>query len=88
MIKKGSSGSIRLCSRLLERYRQLNYLLINDIANIDEDEDLTKHEHRYDSIRHTIEQRRSQANGFLIAGELNEQNFLKQWQEKVNRIII
>jgi hypothetical protein len=49
---------------------------------------LTKHEHRYDSIRHTIEQRRSQANGFLIAGELNEQNFLKQWQEKVNRIII
>lgn len=95
-----SSGSIKLCSRLLERYHQINYLSINDIANIEENEqigkmnslstieiyrflDLEQHEYRYDSIRHVIEQRRSQVNGFIIAGELSEEKFLKQWQKKV-----
>ncbi len=43
---------------------------------------------RYDSIQHTIARHRSQANGFLIAGELDEQNSLKQWQEKVDRITL
>jgi hypothetical protein len=100
-VQKGSSGSLKLCSRLLERYHQVNYLLINDIANIDEDEsigkrnfqkekhdylclDLKQHEYRYECIQNAIEQRRSQANGFLIAGELDEQKFLHQWQRKVN----
>jgi hypothetical protein len=49
--------------------------------------DLKQHEYRYDCIQRAIERRRSQANGFLIVGELNEQTFLKQWQEKVNLII-
>ena len=34
-----------------------------------------------------MEERRSQANGFLIAGGLDECEFLEQWQEKVNRLI-
>ncbi len=41
-VQKGSSGSLKLCSRLLERYHQVNYLLINDIANIDQDEPIGK----------------------------------------------
>ena len=28
--------------RLIERYNQINYLLINDIANIDEDDHIGK----------------------------------------------
>jgi hypothetical protein len=43
-IFKGSSGSLKLCSRLLERYHQVNYLSINNIANIDEDEPIGKNE--------------------------------------------
>lgn len=38
----GSSSSTKLCSRLIERYNQINYLYINDIANIDEDENIGK----------------------------------------------
>jgi hypothetical protein len=34
----GSSSSTKLCSRLMERYNEINYLYINDIANIDEND--------------------------------------------------
>ncbi|CAF0777878.1 unnamed protein product [Rotaria sp. Silwood1] len=83
-----SSGSTRLCSRLIERYEGINYLLINDIANIDEDDsiDLRKYEHRYDCVQHAIEQRRLNSHGFLIAGHLDEKHFYDKWQEKLGRI--
>ncbi len=38
----GLSSSTKLCSRLIERYNQINYLYINDIANIDEDDHIGK----------------------------------------------
>jgi hypothetical protein len=38
----GSSSSTTLCSRLIERYNQITYLYINDIANIDVDEYIGK----------------------------------------------
>ncbi len=85
----GSSSSTTLCSRLVEHYNQITYLYINDIANIDDDDDIGKildlknQEHRYDSIQRHIEQHHSNTRGFLIAGHLNEKNFCKQWQEKV-----
>ncbi len=87
-MRKGSSGPTILCSRLLERYRRIKYLLISDIADIDDDEflDLEQHEHRYYCIRQAIEQWQSQVNAFLIVGELDEQNYLIQWQDKVNLI--
>ncbi|CAF3901386.1 unnamed protein product [Rotaria sp. Silwood2] len=83
-----SSGSTRLCSRLLERYDEITYLLINDIANIDEgdDIDLRKHEHRYDCVQHAIEQRHLNSHGFLIAGHLDERHFYDKWLEKLGRI--
>jgi hypothetical protein len=40
--------------------------------------------HRYESIQHAIDERRSDARGFLIAGNLDEKNFSREWQEKVN----
>jgi hypothetical protein len=45
--------------------------------------DLKSHEHRYNSIQRHVEQARANTRGFLIAGQLNEKNFCKQWQEKV-----
>ena len=45
--------------------------------------DLKRHEHRYNSIQRHVEQARSNTRGFLIAGQINEKNFSKQWQEKV-----
>ncbi|UJR13440.1 hypothetical protein I4U23_000454 [Adineta vaga] len=82
------TNSLKLCSKLLERYHDVEYLLINDMANIDNSEptDLQQHDYRYDCIQRSIERRRKQAKGFLIIGELEEQNYLKQWQEKLDRI--
>jgi hypothetical protein len=45
--------------------------------------DLNKHEYRYDSVQHAIEQRRLNTHGFIIAGHLDEKYFYKKWQEKV-----
>ena len=42
LICSGSSSSTTLCSRLMERYNQITYLYINDIANIDDDDDIGK----------------------------------------------
>jgi hypothetical protein len=42
LIRLGSSSSTTLCSRLMERYNQITYLHINDIANIDDDDDIGK----------------------------------------------
>ncbi|CAF0969921.1 unnamed protein product [Adineta steineri] len=70
-----SSNSLKLCSRLLERYHQINYVAINDESK-----------YRYDTIQHEIEQYYSQSNGFLITGDIDEQNFLRQWQDKLGRI--
>ncbi|CAF2859844.1 unnamed protein product [Rotaria sp. Silwood2] len=83
-----SSVSTRLCSRLLERYDEITYLLINDIANIDEGDeiDLRKHEHRYDCVQHAVEQRHLNSHGFLIAGHLDERHFYDKWLEKLGRI--
>jgi hypothetical protein len=50
--------------------------------------DLTRHEHRYDCVRLAIEQHLPSATGFLIVGELDEQNHLQQWQEKVNLLVL
>ena len=81
-----------LCSRLLDHFH-VNYLSINYIANIDEDEPIGKclglkqYEHRYESVRDAIEQRRAHGDGFLISGELDEQKFLHQWQRKVTQMI-
>ncbi len=49
--------------------------------------DLIQNEHRYECIQNAIKQCSLQTDGFLIAGELDEQKFLKQWQEKVNQIM-
>lgn len=38
----GSSGSTKLCSRLMERYKEVTYLSIHDVANIDEDDRIGK----------------------------------------------
>lgn len=46
--------------------------------------DLKKYEHRYDSLEQELERRQSNSRGFLIAGYLDEKNFTKKWQEKVN----
>ncbi|CAF1389020.1 unnamed protein product [Rotaria magnacalcarata] len=83
-----SHGSTKLCSRLIERYDRITYLLVNDIANIDENYpiDLKKHYHRYDSVTNAIDQRRSHTNGFIIAGHLDEINFQDKWQQKLRRI--
>lgn len=43
-------------------------------------------EHRYDCVKRLVEQRRNNARGFLVAGDLNEKNFAKKWQEKVSRV--
>jgi hypothetical protein len=45
--------------------------------------DLKTKEHRYDCVQRAIEQQRSQARGFLIAGDLEEKKFCKNWQDKV-----
>ena len=98
----GSSSATKLCSRLLERYDQINYFSINDAANIDEENriglprsshrsmltsrcrlDLKKMEHRYECIQRAVVECRSKTRGFLIAGEVEEKNFCKEWLTKV-----
>ncbi|CAF0882380.1 unnamed protein product [Adineta steineri] len=88
MLILSASSSTQLCARLIERYNQITYLSIEDIANIDYDDsiDLKKQEHRYDSIQNAIEERRSNAQGFIISGHLEEKHFYKKWQEKLGRI--
>jgi len=83
-----STGSTKLCSRLLERYDHIVYISINDAANIDDDVQINSQqaEHRYDCVKRLVEQRRSNARGFLVAGDLNEKSFAKKWQEKLGRI--
>jgi hypothetical protein len=38
----GSSNSTKLCSQLMERYNEITYLLIEDIANIDYNDHIGK----------------------------------------------
>lgn len=40
-------------------------------------------EHRYAAVQRIIEQRSGNTRGFLVAGDLHEKNFGKQWQDKV-----
>ena len=41
-ILEGLSNSLTLCSKLLERYHEVEYILINDMANIDKGESTGK----------------------------------------------
>ncbi|CAF1202374.1 unnamed protein product [Adineta ricciae] len=88
IFRPGSSNSTKLCARLLERYNQVSFLSIEDIANIDYDSplDLSKQEHRYQCIQNAIEQYRSTSHGFIIAGHLDEKHFYRKWLEKLGRI--
>lgn len=79
----GSTNSTKICSKLIERHPQITYVSINDLANIDDDDQLAKQEHRYETVQRYLEQHRSVSQGFLIAGHLDEKNFCKKWQEKV-----
>ena len=83
MSLSGAFNSTEICSKLIERHPQITYLSINDIANIDAEEPIEKQDHRYDSIQRYIEQHRTSVRAFLIAGHLDEKNFVKKWQEKV-----
>ncbi|UJR33892.1 hypothetical protein I4U23_021312 [Adineta vaga] len=88
MFLLSSSSATKLCARLIERYNQLTFLSIEDIANIDYDDrlDLHKQEHRYSCIQNAIEQYYPKSRGFIIAGHVNERYFYKKWQEKLGRM--
>jgi hypothetical protein len=54
--------------------------------NISRNSGSKQQERRFDCVQRVFDRYQSQARGFLLAGDLNEQNFIEEWKNKVSFI--